>query len=72
MNQFLSMFLQFVTVWGSKPNPEPEAKYAQVGCIPDEVKKAVTASMAEWQEISIAEHLGESAFRLAVWLPFDE
>lgn len=72
MNQFLSMFLQFVTAWTSEPKPRPNAKYAQVGAIPEEVVQAVAASMQEWQEISVAEHLGEMAFRSAEWIAFDE
>ena len=66
------MFLQFVTRWKSEPTPLPDPKYSQVGAIPEEVFQAVTASMAEWQEISVAEHLGEAAFRLAEWIGFDE
>jgi hypothetical protein len=72
MNQFLSMFLQFVTGLTAEPKPPPDAKYSQVGTIPNELIQAVAASMAEWQEISVAEHLGEVAFRSAEWIPFDE
>jgi hypothetical protein len=72
MNQFLSMFLQFVTAWTSKPKPQPDVKYAQVGAIAEELVQAVAASMQEWQEIAVAEHLGEEAFRSAEWIAFDE
>ena len=71
MNQFLSMFLQFVETWKKTPKPNPDAKYAQVGAMPHEVMEAVAASLVEWQEISVAEHLGEAAFRSAEWIPFD-
>jgi len=40
--------------------------------MPHEVMEAVAASLAEWQEISVAEHLGEAAFRSAEWMPFDQ
>jgi hypothetical protein len=66
------MFLQFVTAWETEPLPHPDPKYAQVGDIPKEVTQAVAASMAEWQEIAIAEHLGEAAFRSAEWIGFDQ
>jgi hypothetical protein len=66
------MFLQFVTTWKTDPKPKPDSKYSQVGDIPSEVIQAVTASMAEWQEIAVAEHLGEEAFRLAEWIGFNE
>jgi hypothetical protein len=72
MNQFLSMFLQFVTAWTSEPRLRPDIKFAQVGAIPEEVVQAVSDSMREWQEISVAEHLGETAFRSAEWIAFDE
>jgi hypothetical protein len=71
MNQFLSMFLQFVETWKKTPKPNPDTKYAQVGAMPREVIEAVAASLVEWQEISVAEHLGEAAFRSAEWIPFD-
>jgi hypothetical protein len=66
------MFLQFVTALKTEPPLQPDPKYAQVGGIPREVAQAVAASMAEWQEIAIAEHLGEAAFRSAEWIGFDE
>ena len=72
MNQFLSMFLQFITAWMTEPKPQPDTKYSQVGAIPNELIQAMVASMTEWQEISVAEHLGEAAFRSAEWIPFDE
>lgn len=65
MNQFLSMFLQFIMAWTSEPRPKPDIKYAQVSAIPEEVVQVVVASMREWQEISVADHLGETAFRPA-------
>lgn len=66
------MFLQFLTMWRNEPKPQPDSKYSQVGNIPNEVIQAVDASMVEWQEIAVAEHVGEAAFRLAEWIGFDE
>ena len=57
------MFLQFVTTQKIEPLPQLDPKYVQVGYILKEVTQAVADFMAEWQEIAIAEHLGEAAFR---------
>jgi hypothetical protein len=72
MHQLLSMFLQFVETWKSGPAPKPDPKFAQVGGIPAELFQAVEVSMQEWQEISVAEHLGESAFKSAEWIGFNQ
>jgi hypothetical protein len=72
MNQFLSMFLQFVPAWTFEPRLRPDIKFTQVCAIPEEVVQAVSDSMCEWQEISVAEHLGETAFRSAEWITFNK
>lgn len=71
MDQFLSMFTQFVNQQrtnGILPTITP--KYAQVKSIPREVTSALKDSHDDWQEIAIAEHLGETAFLSAEWIGF--
>jgi hypothetical protein len=66
------MFVQFVDTWMKTPKPNPDTKYAQVGAMLHEVMEAVVASLVEWQEISVTEHLGKVVSKSTKWMPFDQ
>lgn len=73
MDQFLSMFTQVVNSKDENGKlPQVTIKYAQIAAVPDVISQALQASHNDWQEIAIAEHLGEVAFRSAEWLGFEK
>jgi len=68
MDQLLSMFFQLVKNHISKNPPPPSPVFSQVQEVPMEIINAVSDSMDEWNEIAVAQYLGETAYRDAEWI----
>lgn len=68
MDQLLSMFFQLVTNHVAEKPPKLSSVFAQVQEIPVEIVNAVSDSMDEWNEIAVAQYLGETAYRDAEWI----
>jgi hypothetical protein len=62
------MFFQLITRYIAEKPPLPSSVYSQVQQIPAEIVQAVSDSKDEWNEIAVAQYLGEIAYRDAEWI----